>query len=122
VNFVFILLFIYLFFFLVVFLSLRSIALYVVFLDVEYYPMSEMVDTGYKKEYRNASSQEECAKNSFSSMFYCFAATYFPEEKYCIAECTQKTNIPETVTLVNSSVNSTVLLRTHNKGIILRRH
>jgi hypothetical protein len=84
--------------------------------DVEYYPTSEVVETGYKRQYWNTTSQEECAVSSFSS-FSCYAATYFPEEEFCIAECTQMTTIPETVTLVNSSVNSTVLLRTHNKGI-----
>jgi hypothetical protein len=77
--------------------------------------MSEVVEKGYKRIHWNESSQEECAVSSFSR-FSCYAATYFPEDEYCIAECTQMTNIPETVTLVHSQVNSTVLLRTQNKG------
>jgi hypothetical protein len=77
--------------------------------------MSEVVDKGYKTESWYTSSQEECANNSFSE-FPCYAATYFPGDGICTAECTHMTTIPETVFLVDSSVNSTVLLRTHNKG------
>ncbi|XP_048775470.2 uncharacterized protein LOC125680071 [Ostrea edulis] len=82
--------------------------------DVDVYPMSKVVEKGYKRKRWNVSSEEECAINSFS-VFHCYAATYFPEDEYCVAECTQMTSIPETVILVNSSINSTVLLRTHNK-------
>jgi hypothetical protein len=86
-----------------------------IFSDVESHPASEVLEKGSDRDYWNATSEEECAISSFST-FSCYAATYFQEDEYCIAECTQMTTIPETVTLVNSSVDSTVLLRTHNKG------
>ncbi|XP_061184946.1 uncharacterized protein LOC133192961 [Saccostrea echinata] len=84
---------------------------------VEYYPFSEVEEKGDRRLKLNTSSDTECAISSFS-IIYCFAATYFPEDKYCVAECTPMVNIPETVTLVNSSTNSTVLLRTFNKVLI----
>jgi hypothetical protein len=72
---------------------------------------------GAVRRFWNVTSEEECATNSFSS-FFCYAATYFPEDQYCVTECAELPIIPETVTLVNSSINSTAVLRSHNIGII----
>jgi hypothetical protein len=77
--------------------------------------MYEVVEKGSTRREWTVSSKEECAINSFSR-FSCYAGTYFPEQKQCVAECTEMTSVPETVTLETTSVKSTVLLRTHNKG------
>lgn len=90
-------------------------------LDVESYTLSEVVERGmYQKSWGNV-TDTECAENSFS-IFFCFAATYYRETGICIAECTDMDNVPENVTLVNSTINSTVLLRTYNKGMSFSTH
>ncbi|XP_062586016.1 uncharacterized protein LOC134247700 [Saccostrea cucullata] len=85
--------------------------------DVEFYPMSKVLDEGIVREHWNLSSEIDCAIKAFSK-FECYAATYFPEEGYCLAECSELHTIPITVSLVNSSQNSTVLLRAHTKVFI----
>ncbi|XP_062586023.1 uncharacterized protein LOC134247709 [Saccostrea cucullata] len=85
--------------------------------DVESYPNTEIAEERYISFQWNVSSESECARNSFTR-FLCYAATYFPDDKYCVAECTELNHIKDTVSLVNSSKNSTVLLRTHSKVFI----
>lgn len=83
--------------------------------------LSEVVERGtHQKSWENVTITE-CAENSFS-IFVCFAATYYPETGICIAECTDMDIVSENVTLVNSSINSTVLLRTYNKGMSFSTH
>lgn len=82
---------------------------------MELYHMSEMTEKGtFHKSWENV-NMTDCAINSFS-IFNCYAATYFQETDICNAECTNMDNIPDNVTIVKSVVNSTVLLRTSNKG------
>eukprot|EP00105_Crassostrea_gigas_P021899 XP_011441213.1 PREDICTED: uncharacterized protein LOC105337960 [Crassostrea gigas] len=85
--------------------------------DVEMYPMSDLVETGTYRESWNNVNITECAINSFS-IFFCFASTYYPETRICNAECTNVLNVPENVTLINSVINSTILLRSYNRVII----
>eukprot|EP00105_Crassostrea_gigas_P042727 XP_019926875.1 PREDICTED: uncharacterized protein LOC105337962 [Crassostrea gigas] len=84
---------------------------------VEFYPSSTVVENGSSRISWDNVTDTECAVNSFSE-FFCYAATYFPETGICVAECTDMDNVPENVTLVNSTINSTVLLRTYNKVLI----
>lgn len=92
-------------------------------LAVEFYPLSALVENGSSRKSWENVQDTECAVNSFSE-FLCYAATYFPETGVCIAEYTDMDNVPENVTLVNSSVNSTVLLRSYNRGtcIAIQNH
>lgn len=70
---------------------------------MESYTLSEVVERGmYQKSSENV-TDTECAENSFSISF-CFAATYYRETGICIAECTDMDNVPENVTLVNSTI------------------
>lgn len=80
------------------------------------YPMSNLAEIGTYRESWNNVNITECAINSFSK-FFCFAAAYYPETRICNADCTNVENVPENVTLVNSVINSTVLLRSYNKGM-----
>ncbi|XP_052720736.1 uncharacterized protein LOC128192229 [Crassostrea angulata] len=82
--------------------------------DVEFHILSEVVEKGTNQKSWQNVTITECAEKSFY-IFVCYAATYFPETRICIAECTDMDNVPEIVTLVNSTINSTVLLRTYNK-------
>lgn len=82
------------------------------------YPMSDHVEKGTWRESWNNVNITECAINSFSK-FFCFVATYFPETEICITECAFVENAPENVTLVNSVVNSTVLLRSFLLSFVL---
>lgn len=89
-------------------------------LAVEFYPLSALVENGSSRKSWENVTDTECAVNSFSE-FLCYAATYFPETGVCIAECTDMDNVPENVTLVNSTVNSTVILRSYNRGIAIQK-
>lgn len=84
------------------------------------YPMSDLVKTGTYRESWNNVNITECAINSFS-IFFCFASTYYPETRICNAECTNVLNVPENVTLINSVINSTILLRSYNRGMSARK-
>lgn len=79
--------------------------------------MSEITERGtFQNSWQNVNITD-CAINSFS-IFNCYAATYFQETAICRAECTNMDNIPDSVTILKSLINSTVLLRTSNKGDI----
>lgn len=84
---------------------------------VEFYPLSALVENGSSQISWQNVTDTECAVNSFSESL-CYAATYFPETGICVAECTDMDTVPENVTLVNSTINSTVLLRTYNRVLI----
>lgn len=98
-------------------IKLTLIGISVFVLAVEFYPLSALVENGSSQISWQNVTDTECAVNSFSESL-CYAATYFPETGICVAECTDMDTVPENVTLVNSTINSTVLLRTYNRGII----
>ena len=77
--------------------------------------MYEVVEKGSRRHSYNCSSAEECAITVFSTLM-CYAATYYPELELCEADCTDMDNILENVTLVTTTINATVILRTYNKG------
>lgn len=79
-----------------------------------------MVENGSFRVFWENVTITKCAVNSFSE-FLCYAATYFPETGICVAEYTDIDIVPENVTLVNFTINSTVLLRTYNKGIAIQK-
>lgn len=79
-----------------------------------------MVENGFFRVFWGNVTITKCAVNSFSE-FLCYAATYFPETGICVAECTDIDIVPENVTLVNFTINSTVLLRTYNKSIAIQK-
>nr|XP_022325995.1 uncharacterized protein LOC111125970 [Crassostrea virginica] len=82
--------------------------------SVEYYPMYEVVEKGSRRHSYNCSSAEECAITVFSTLM-CYVATYYPGLELCEADCTDMDNILDNVTLVTTTINATVILRTYNK-------
>ena len=77
--------------------------------------MYEVVEKGSVRHSYNSSSAEECAITVFSTLV-CYAATYYPELELCEADCTVMDNILDNVTLISTTINATVILRTYNKG------
>ncbi|XP_062586022.1 uncharacterized protein LOC134247708 [Saccostrea cucullata] len=69
---------------------------------VEHYPFSEVEEKSDRRLQLNTSSQTECAISSFSNI-QCYVATYFPKDKYCVAERTSMIEIPETSALPPST-------------------
>ncbi|XP_062586015.1 uncharacterized protein LOC134247699 [Saccostrea cucullata] len=85
------------------------------------YLNTEMVESGdFKVKYDSVFNETECAALSFnvSSTFQCYASTFDPENGSCQAECAEFTNIPDNVTLVQSSFNKTVLLRPSHRVFV----
>jgi hypothetical protein len=89
---------------------------------VDVYRNTEMAETADKtNEISNVFNETECARLAFNQTFECYAATFDHLTGLCRSECTSFPNVPENITLVDSSTNKTLLLHRghHGKWLIL---
>lgn len=87
---------------------------------VDVHNNTEMAESGdYTEIFSNVSTEAECVIASFTGPFQCYASTFDSATESCDVECSTLPNIPDNVTLVESSSNKTVLLRTANRGNVI---